>query len=509
MNNIYTILEQSAGTYPENSAFIFLDKQFTYKKVKDTVDRLAQGFISVGFSRGDKVGIMLPNGPHFPVVFFALLKIGVTIIPVSIHHKSEEIHHRMEDSEAKGIIYWKSYRQRVHQAVDGMEQCNTFIVLGEQVESGERELTYLIEKSEPLTQTEDMNDDEIALIVYTSGTTGKPKGACLTHGNIVSNVTAVNQALYLSSTDRAICVLPLSHPLGHSFMMCSFLRAGAALVIMTSFEAHAVLDTIIVDKATHFFGVPNMLREMAECPEGERDDVPSLKYCISSGDSLNQDVKNRFESRFDTIVLEAYGLTEASPIVSINDPKHESKAGSIGLPVPGVDMKIVDDDDQEVLPGQVGEVIVKGPNVMKGYLNKPAATSEALRGGWLRTGDFAKLDDSGYGFIVVRKKNVIVKSGFNVYPREVEKFLQGHSKIKEVVVVGLPDKVYGEEIHACVVLHEGKEADEQEIINYSHQRMAVYKCPKHVHFYSSLPKGPTGRIQRIQVKENLHAKMDL
>ena len=508
MDNLYKILEESAERHPDNTALVFLDKKITYKKLKDTADRLANGFLSLGLKKGDRIGVLLPNGPHFTMVFFALLKIGVTVIPISIHYKSDEIHHRLSDSEAKGVVYWKGYRQRVHTAVESLEHCSKFIVLGEQIESGEVELSYLAERYEPLTDTVEPDPDDSALIVYTSGTTGVPKGACLTHKNLLSNVSSVNQVLRISDTDTGICVLPLSHPLGHSFVMCNFIYAGASLVLMTSFEARAVLDTVSTERATFFFGVPNMFRELAECEESEEEDISSLKYCISSGDSLTQEIKDKFENRFNTIILEAYGLTEASPIVSINDPVREAKAGSIGLPVPGVDMMIVDENDQDVLPGQVGEVIVKGPNVMKGYLNKPVATEEALRGGWLRTGDFARLDESGYGIIVVRKKNVIVKSGFNVYPREVEKFLQGHSKIKEVVVVGVPDPFYGEEIHACVVLQPGKEADQQEIIEYSQERMAAYKCPKKIHFYSSLPKGPTGRILRDQVKKNLMDKME-
>jgi len=506
--NLYKLLEDAAEQHPDNSAIVFLDKHITYKKVKDTADRLAKGFLSLGFKRGDRVGIMLPNGPHFTFVYFALLKIGVTIIPISIHYKAEEIHHRIEDSEARGIIYWQGYRHRVQEAVEGLEHCQTFMVLGEQVESGEIELAYIAEKNDPLEETVDVDPDENALIVYTAGTTGRPKGACLTHKNILSNINAVHQVIPITSNDVGICVLPLSHPLGHSFVMGAFFKGGASLVLMTSFDAHSVISTISRERVTYFLGVPFMFREMADYPKEESEDTSSLKYCISSGDSLSQEVMDKFEGRFSTIILEAYGLTEASPVVSINDPLGEHRAGSVGLPLPGVEMRIVDENDQEVLPGQVGEIIVRGPNVMKGYLNKPKATEEVLRDGWLRTGDFARLDESGYGFIVVRKKSVIVKSGFNVYPREVEKFLQGHSKIKEVIIIGLPDSVHGEEIHACVVLHDGKEADEEEIINYSMERMAAYKCPKKVHFFSSLPKGPTGRILRDQVKKNLIEKME-
>ena len=508
MYNLYKLLEDAAEQHPDNSAIIFLDKRITYQKVKDNADRLAAGFLSLGFQRGDGVGVMLPNGPHFVFVYFAFLKIGVTIIPISIHYKAEEIHHRIEDSESKGIVYWQGYRHRVHEGVEGLEQCSKFIVLGEQVESGEIELTYLTEKNKPIEETVDVDPDENALIVYTAGTTGRPKGACLTHKNILSNINAVHQAVPVSSNDTGICVLPLSHPLGHSFIMGSFFKAGASLVLMTSFDAHSVISTILREKATYFFGVPFMFREMADLPVEAGEDISSLKYCISSGDSLSREVIDKFEGRFNTIILKAYGLTEASPIVSINDPRGELNAGSVGLPLPGVEMRIVDEDDQEVFPGEVGEIIVRGPNVMKGYLNKPKATEEVLRDGWLRTGDFAKLDENGYGFIVVRKKSVIVKSGFNVYPREVEKFLQGHSKIKEIVIIGLPDPKHGEDIHACIVLQDGKTADEKEIINYSLERMAAYKCPRSVHFFSSLPKGPTGRILRDQVKKNLLNKID-
>jgi long-chain acyl-CoA synthetase len=228
---------------------------------------------------------------------------------------------------------------------------------------------------------------------------------------------------------------------------------------------------------------------------------------LSTGDGLKQEVMDAFESRYKIPILEGYGLTEASPMASFNSPARERRAGSIGLPLPGVDMKIVDESGREVRPGQVGEIIVQGPNVMKGYLNRPEATREALKDGWLRTGDLALLDESGFGFIVSRNKNVIVKSGFSVYPVEVEKIILAHPKIQEAVVVGLPDPVQGEEIHACAVFREGEQAGEAEIIDYVRERIAMYKCPRTIHFCASLPKGPTGRVLRDKVRQLLTDKM--
>jgi len=506
VNNLYKVLEDAAVNYPENVALSFINNLISYKEVKEATDRLASGLKNLGLEQGDRVALMLPNVPQFLMSYFALLKIGAVIVPISIYYKAEEIRHQLEDSEAKGLIFWKDFRHSVRQAIQGLERCETLIVLGEKAESGEVRLPYLMEINEPLEETVEIESDSTAVIVYAAGATGCPMGAELTHQNILFSIDAVYKFLKLSSEDKVIGVLPLYHPLGQTLVAGPFFKAGARAALVPKFNAEKILKTIETERSTYFVGLPSMIREILEVKDGEKFDLNSLKFCLSTGDALRKETMEAFEAKFKIPILEGYGLTEASGMVSFNNPVQEREAGSIGLPLPGIEMKIVDETDTEVKPGQVGEIIVKGPNVMKGYLNRPEATKEVLKDGWLRTGDLALLHDNGFGFIMVRKKNVIVKSGFNIYPREVERFLCGHPKVKEAVVVGIPDPVLGEEIHASIVLKEGESATQEEIIEYSKERMAAYKCPKVVHFVSSLPKGPMGRILRDKVKESLLKK---
>jgi len=457
----------------------------------------------MGLGPGDRLAMMLPNSPHFCICFFALLKAGITIIPVSILFKADEIHHRLEDSEAKGIIFWEGFRSDVHQAIQDLSHCGKLIVLGEKAEPSEIRLNYLMEINEPLEEIVSADSEETAIISYTAGITGRPMGAELTHENILFDVDACKEVLKLNSNDSVIGVLPLSHPLGHTLVLGTFIRSASTIILVPKFDAESILKTIQEEKPTYFVCVPSMIRQILEFESEEQYDLNSLKFCLSSGDALKQETMEAFESKFNVSVLEGYGLTEASPMVSFNSTVRERRAGSIGLPMPGMEMKIVDENDVEVRSGQVGEIIIQGPNVMKGYLNKPEATKEALRGGWLRTGDLAQLQENGFGFIVVRKKNVIVKSGFNVYPREVEKLLLGHSKIHEALVVGVPESTQGEDVHACIKLKDGESIDAEEIMSYCKERMAAYKCPTIIHFRASFPKGPTGRILRDQVKHML------
>ena len=503
MNNLYHVLENTTEHHPENVALVFKDHKIQYQDVKEAADRLAMGLKSLGLKPGDRVAVMLPNVPHFPICIFGLLKIGVTIVPVSIFFKAEEIHHQLEDAEVKGIIYWQGFRPNVLEAVQGLERCERLIVLGDKEVPEEIRLTYLMESKESLKGVADVKSDDTAFIMYTAGITGRPRGAELTHQNILSNIRACNEFLKLETDDGVVSVLSLHIPMGLTVVMGAFFDAGGRVILLPKFEGETVLKVIEAEKPTYFVGVPSMYREFLEVENTEKIDIGSLKFCLSSGDALKEETMEAFESTFKVPILEGYGLTEASPMISFNSPVRERKAGSIGLPLPGVEMKIIDETGADVKSGQVGEIIVQGPNVMKGYLNRPEATKEVLKDGWLYTGDLAELHESGFGFIVVRKKEVIVKSGFSVYPREVERFLVGHPKIKEAIVVGIPDPAHGEEIYACIVLKKGEEATQEEIIAYIKERIATYKCPKIVRFVDSLPKGPTGRVMRDTVKQSL------
>jgi len=507
MNNVISLLHKSSEIHPDKTAIIFNENHISYKMLQEGTERLAAGFKNMGLDQGDRVALMLPNVPHFVMTYFALLQLGVTIVPVSIYYKAEEVHHLLEDSEAAGIIYWEVFRKEVEQAIQNLDHCRYRIVLGDEVNQEEIRLNHLIETNEPYSEIVDCSNNETALVVYTAGATGRPIGAELTHDNILFDVEAIRRYLKIECCASVLAPIPFYHPLGHTLTMGTFIQAGATLVLMPKFEAEEIFKMAGEYKPSYLAATPSMLRAMILLdPQGERD-LASLKYILVSGEALKNETKEAFEKGYRVPVLEGYGLTEASPIVSFNTLKQDRTAGSIGLPLPGVDIKIVGEDGEEVGIDEVGEIIVRGGNVMKGYLNRPAATKKALRDGWLHTGDLAKLDVNGLAFIVVRKKNVIIKSGFNVYPREVEKYLLAHPKIKEAVIVGLPDPNLGEEIHACIVLKENETATPTELIEYSRERLAAYKCPKTVTFFDEIHKGPNGRILRNTTKEYLSKKI--
>jgi long-chain acyl-CoA synthetase len=498
LNNLYHLLEQTAVQHPENPALIFLNHTLTYGAFKDAADRLASGLRSLGLDAGDRIALMLPNVPHFAIGYYASLKIGAALVTLSGSFRADEIHRRLEDSEAKAILFFEGFRSYVHQAVQGLDRCRNLLVLSDQPQAGELRINSLMEKHGPLEATAEVRPDDTALIAYTGGLSGHVKGAELTHANLGSNAQACFEFLNLQPSDGVVGGFPLSHLTGQTLVMNTFIRAGASIVLLPKFDSTAVPSAVAEYRLTHIVGVPAMIAELAALPES-----PAVlpKCALSTGDALRPETMEAFEEKWRVPVLEGYGLTEASPMVSFNSTARERKAGSLGLPLPGVEMKIVDENDREVSPGQVGEIIVQGPNVMKGYLNRPEATREVLRDGWLRTGDLALLDESGFGFIVTRKKNVIVKSGFSVYPVEVEKIIAAHPGIREAVVIGIPDAVQGEEIHACVVARNGEPPAESEIIEYVRERIALYKCPRSILFVPSLPKGPTGRVLRDKVRQ--------
>jgi len=503
VDNLYQILENTSAEYSKKEALIFGQIRITYGETKEATDRLARGLSELGLGAGDHIALMLPNIPQFIMSYFAILKIGAAVVPVSIFCKSREIHQQLEDSEAKGIIYWEGFRSEVRQAVSGLDACDKRIVLSEKAELGEVRLSYLMERYDPLERTVEVPPDDTALIVYTGKTTDRPRGAELTHHNILSDMDACCEFLKLHSEDGALGVFPLYHPMGHTLIMGSFFRVGARIVLLPKFDAENILKTIENEKPTYFIGVPSMISEILKVDKKEAYDIRSLKYCLTGGDALTQETMDAFESTYKVPILEGYELKEASPMVSFNSPTQERKAGSIGLPLPGIEMKIVDENGHEVKPGRVGEIVIQGPNVMKGYYRQPEASKEVLKDGWLWTGDLALLQEDGFGFIVVRKKDMIVKSGFNVYPKEVETFLKGHPTVKEAVVLGVPDPVLGEEVHACVVLKDGEKTTPEEIINYSKTQLATYKCPSVVHFVDFLPKGVTGRVLRDKVRQSI------
>jgi long-chain acyl-CoA synthetase len=344
-----------------------------------------------------------------------------------------------------------------------------------------------------------VNGEDTAVLLYTSGTTGQPKGAELTHANLTSNAAA-SRRLFTKGAD-AICLgaLPLFHSFGQTCGMNTTLGGGGTLTLVPRFDPAKALEVIQRDRVNVFLGVPTMYGAMLHLPERGDYDVSSLELCGSGGSAMPVELMRSFEDAFGCKILEGYGLSESSPVASFNHPDRERKPGSIGTPIEGTEMKVVDDDGAEVPSGEVGEIVIKGPNVMRGYWHRPEATAETVLNGWLHTGDMGRIDEDGYFFIVDRKKELIIRGGYNVYPREVEEVLYEHPAVREAAVLGIPNDEYGEEVGAAVSLTDGAEASPEELREYVRERVAAYKYPRAVWIVDELPKGPTGKILKREI----------
>jgi len=363
------------------------------------------------------------------------------------------------------------------------------------------EFEQLLGEAEPVRDVADRADDDTAVILYTSGTTGTPKGAELTHANLLANVDVTSRTLaQISEEDVVLGALPLFHSFGQTCGLNTSVSAGACLDLIPRFDPGKALETIDHDRVTIFQGVPTMYHAMLNHPERDRFDTSYLRLCISGGSALPVEVMRGFEEAFGCKVLEGYGLSETSPVASFNHPDRERKPGSIGTPIEGVEMKVVDEDGNEVPQGEVGEIAIRGHNVMKGYWKREDATEEVMRDGWFHTGDMAEVDEDGYFSIVDRKKDMIIRGGYNVYPREIEEVLYEHPAVSEAAVVAVPDEKMGEEVGAAVVLKQGEHAGEDDLRDFVKQRVAAYKYPRRIWFLDELPKGPTGKILKREIE---------
>src|SRR3954453_4118312 len=490
--NLATNLIETARRHGDRPAIKLDDAELTYASLDGASAHAAGLLRERGIGPGDRVGIMLPNVPYFPVIYYGVLRAGAVVVPMNVLLKGREVAFYLGDSGAKAVFAWQGFAEA---AQAGAEEAGADLIL---VEPGKAE--EMIGSAEPVTDVADRGGDDTAVILYTSGTTGKPKGAELTHDNLRTNVEVMRGVFGFCEDDVVLGALPLFHSFGQTCGMNAAVAGGACLTLLPRFEPAKALEILQRDGVTVFEGVPTMYGALLHEPGRESADLSKLRLCVSGGASLPVELMRAFEDSFGAIILEGYGLSEASPVASFNHPDRERKPGSIGTPIEGVEMKVVDEDDNEVAAGEVGEIVIRGHNVMKGYWNRPDATEEVMKGGWFHTGDMAKVDEDGYFFIVDRKKDLIIRGGYNVYPREVEEVLYEHPKIREAAVVGVPHDEWGEEIGAAVVAHEGEELAPEEVSEYVKERIAAYKYPRVVWFLDDLPKGPTGKILKREIE---------
>jgi long-chain acyl-CoA synthetase len=492
MTNLARHLLDTASAHGDRPALRMDDAVLTYGQFREDAAAVAAGLRARGIAPGDRVGMVLPNVLSFPVVFYGALLAGAAVVPMNPLLKAREVEYYLRDSGARLVVALDSVADAAVEAagVVGVEA----VTVGP---AGPGEAL----RGTPDGDVVDRDDDDAAVILYTSGTTGPPKGAELTHANLRGNARTTQETLLEGSPDDVVMgCLPLFHVFGLTCALNAAVLGGSCLTLLPRFDGAKALQVIERDRVTVFEGVPTMFAAMLHSPDHDRADVSSLRLCISGGSAMPVEVMRSFEETFGCIVLEGYGLSETSPVASFNHPHAERKPGTIGTPIRGVEMRLVDDEGRDVREGDVGEIAIRGENVMKGYWNRPEETAKAIPDGWFRTGDLARRDADGYYAIVDRKKEMIIRGGYNVYPREIEEALYEHPAVAEAACVGVPHPDLGEEVAAAVALKPGAQADPAELQAWVKERVAAYKYPRHLWLVDALPKGPTGKILRRAVE---------
>ena len=493
MANLSSVLEHAAADHAMRPAVRMDSLVLSYAELRVAAARTTSLLSSLGIVPGDRVAVMLPNVPAFPIVFYGALGAGAVVVPMNPLLKSREVAYHLGDSGARVLFAWHAV---AGEAGKGAAETGAQVV-----EVTEPALCSLLAGFAPVPAGVERVGDDDAVILYTSGTTGRPKGAELTHAGLARNarLTAAT-LLYAGPGDVVMGCLPLFHVFGLTCALNATITGGGTLTLLPRFDPAAALEIIGRDKVTIFEGVPTMYAAMLHHPARAQADASSLRVCISGGSAMPVEIMREFERTFGCIILEGYGLSETSPVASFNHPGKVRKPGSIGTPVEGVEMRVVDDAGAELQPGEIGEIVIRGHNVMKGYLGNPAATAEAITDGWFRTGDLARVDDDGYFYIVDRKKDLVIRGGYNVYPREVEEVLYEHPAVAEAAVIGIPDRDLGEEVGAAVKLRPGADATPAKLRSFVRDRVAPHKYPRYLWLVPDLPKGPTGKILRREVK---------
>lgn len=518
--NLALLVEASAKTYPDRTAIIFDDLKYSYSQLNALANKFANVLQSIGVERGDKVALMMPNIQAFTIAYFGILKLGATVVPLNVLFKAPEVAYHLEDSDSVALVLYEGFLEKAARGFEEVrETCHHLIVFAPQgnVPGGALDFMTLLREASPIFDTAQTMPDDTAVILYTSGTTGHPKGAELTHFNMFYNAAfAADRLMGATPDDVVIAALLLFHSFGQTCCQNLAMYAGSALTMLPRFTPQDTLKILQRDRVTVFAGVPTMYWYLLNYPEADRFDLAQiaadLRLCVSGAAALPVELMHAFEEKYNVTILESYGLSETSPVASFNVRDRPRKPGSIGLPIWGTEMKVFDDDDNELPPGpgNVGEIVIRGHNVMKGYYKRPEATAEVMRNDWFHTGDLAYVDEDGYFFIVDRKKDMIIRGGFNIYPREVEGVLQAHPAVSLCAVVGVPDEALGEEVKALVVVHEryaDRLADEaeklklaEEIVAYCQDRMAAYKYPRQIEFRDTLPMTATGKVLKAGLR---------
>ncbi|MGH2844020.1 MAG: long-chain-fatty-acid--CoA ligase [Solirubrobacteraceae bacterium] len=490
--NLAQILSEAAAEHPQQVAVKLDDFELGYALLDQLTMRVAALLRGFGVAPGDRVALMAPNVPQFAAIYFGILRAGAIVVPLNVLCRARELEFFLRDSGSMLVFAWEAFLGEAQPAATAAG-CRLVTVDLER-------FTQTLFATSPLEEMAPCAASDTAVMLYTSGTTGTPKGAELSHDNLLRNCQLGVALFELEVGAVVLGALPLFHAFGQTCALNTCLAAAGTLTLIPRFDGSKALEIIERDRVTVFEGVPSMYAAMLDAPDRDRYDTSTLRICASGGAALPVELMRKFEQAFVCKVLEGYGLSETSPVASFNRPDRPRKPGSVGQPVPGVEMQVLDDGGREVEVGEVGEIVIRGHNVMKGYWGRPDATAAAIRNGWFYSGDLGRVDADGYYYIVDRTKDMIIRNGFNIYPREVEEVLYAHPAVREAAVLGIPHSRYGEEVGAAVSLKPGHSATPEELREFVKAEVAAYKYPRRIWILDELPKGPTGKILKREIQ---------
>jgi long-chain acyl-CoA synthetase len=502
--NLAAFLARSAAVFPEDVAVVCGAQALTWASLDAAANRFASGLRARGIGRGDRVVLACPNLPQFMIAYYAVLKLGAILVPINILLKAGEIAYHLRDSGARALVCFEGSAElplgtEGRAAFAQVPECELFVAIG-RGEPGEDTLDSLSQGQPPVFDTVDCAPGDTAVILYTSGTTGMPKGAELSHSNLCMNALASVAMTHLDSHAVSLIALPLFHSFGQSVQMNASVASGGSMVLLTRFEPEAAMRAMTDHSVTVFCGVPTMYIALLNHDWRGPDLAATLRVGVSGGAAMPVAVLRDFEERYGVVILEGYGLSETSPVATFNHFDSKRVPGSVGVPLTGTEVGVMAESGRLLGTDEPGEIVVRGHNVMKGYWNNPEATAQALRDGWFHTGDIGRRDAVGNYYIVDRLKDMLIRGGFNVYPRELEEVLMTHPAVAMVAVVGVPHEVHGEEIRAVVVPKAGVPVDAEEIMVWCRERMAAYKYPRIVELVETLPMTATGKILKRELK---------
>ncbi|AEJ42160.1 long-chain-fatty-acid--CoA ligase [Alicyclobacillus acidocaldarius] len=499
--NLVQLLEDNQRRFGTYESLVYEGRVYTNAELAALSSQLAHHMQALGVRPGDAVMVTMPNRPEVVIAFYAIAKAGAVAVPVMPLLQASEVRYIIQDSNPKLVITCEVLKPKIQQAIQDLADPPVVRSVDDAGVEGFETVLSHYPAERPNVQVE---DHQPAVILYTSGTTGKPKGVILTHHNLCANARAAADLAeqYVLKVEKRVGlgILPLSHAFGFT-MMNTALCLGELDVLLPYFDPVLVFQAIERYRVTHFTAVPAMFHALLHHPDADKYDLSSLSVCISGSAPLPESVRKAFEEKFHCLVFQGYGLSEAAPVVTAPRFDKPAKPGSVGLPLPGVEVAVLDDDGNPLPPGEIGELAVRGPNVSPGYHNLPEETEKVFRNGWLLTGDMARLDEEGYVYIVDRKKDVIIRGGFNIYPSDLEELLSQHPAVAEVAVVGAPSERMGEEVVAYVVRKKGADVTEEELIAYCQEHLAKYKTPKVVQFVPYLPKNLIGKVDKKKLRE--------